>query len=396
MKDLLLLCHRLPYPPNKGDKIRSYHLLKHLAKQWRVHLVTFIDDENDEQYAETLSDICASIYIQRIAPLPAKIKALFGLVSGGSFSDAFYRYGAVQAEVDRLINTHDIKQAFCYSTPMAQYLTKHPALHCYMDFVDMDSFKWKQYAAQHRVPMSWVFATEFKRLLAREQRIAEQFKASWFVTPEERQLFLNESRQNYPRVGFYRNGVDQQYFDASTAFPSPYSSAQRAIVFTGAMDYYANGDAVLWFADKVWPTLSKQDPSLHFYIVGSKPTDRVRALGKRERITVTGRVPDVRPYLQHAALAIAPMRIARGLQNKVLEALSMGCTVVSTPEALEGLQHDELLDALSAKSAEQFLLRCMSYLRQPLATERCVKYIREHYDWQHNLQAINRQMEQAA
>ena len=395
MKDLLLLCHRLPYPPNKGDKIRSYHLLKFLAERWRIHLVTFIDDDNDEQYRDALRDVCASIHIQRIKPMSAKLRALSGLLLGGTFTDAFYRFAAVQREVNRLIAQHDIRHAFCYSTPMAQYLNAHEGLHRFMDFVDMDSYKWKQYSQSHKPPMSWVFATEFRRLLAREKRIAEQYDACWFVTPEEQALFERESAQQFQRLGFYRNGVDQQYFDATAAFDTPFPAERRAIVFTGAMDYYANADAVQWFADHVLPALRQQDPALHFYIVGSKPAERVQALAKREGITVTGRVPDVRPYLQHAALAVAPMRIARGLQNKVLEGLSMGKAVVSTPEALEGLQHDPLLDELSAGSRADYIGRCQHFLQTPVPAERCLRYIRAHYDWHGNLQPLQAQMESA-
>ena len=391
MKDLLFLCHRLPYPPNKGDKIRSYHILKHLCESHRVHLVTFIDDENDEQYIDVVKRLCASVHVKRLHPLKTKIKALLGLVFGGSFSDSFYRYRSVQQHVDALIATHKIDAVFCYSTPMAQYVDQHPTLTRCMDFVDMDSYKWKQYAQSHRWPMSFVFATEFKRLLAREKQTAESYNATWFVTPEERALFIKESQCQTSSLGYFRNGVDQGYFDAHLAFDNPYPLERRAIVFTGAMDYYANADAVVWFADEVFPLLLKQHPELHFYIVGSKPTERVQALAERNNIHVTGRVPDVRPYLQHALLATAPMRIARGLQNKVLEGLAMGKVVISTPEALEGLQDDPLLHQMKAQHASEFVRLIEAQLQNPLDANRCIEYIHKHYDWAHNLAVLDRQ-----
>lgn len=389
MKDLLFLCHRLPYPPNKGDKIRSYHILRHLCASHRVHLVTFIDDENDEQYVEVVKGMCASVHIKRLHPIKTKVKALLGLVFGGSFSDSFYRYRSVQKHVDALIAEHDITSVFCYSTPMAQYVDHYPKLTRCMDFVDMDSYKWKQYAQSHRWPMSLVFATEFKRLLAREKQTAESYNATWFVTPEERALFVKESQCSTADVGFFRNGVDQRYFDAHLKFENPYPANHRAIVFTGAMDYYANADAVTWFANEVFPSLLKLHPDLHFYIVGSKPVERVKALAERHNIHVTGRVPDVRPYLQHAALATAPMRIARGLQNKVLEGLAMGKVVISTAEALEGLQDDPLLQQMKAQTAAQFVQMISTQLQTPLTAQHCVEYIKKHYDWAHNLAVLD-------
>ncbi len=392
MKDLLFLCHRLPYPPQKGDKIRSYHVLRHLCRRWRVHLVTFMDDTADAVHRHALDECCASVYIHPIRPWRARGQALAGLLAGGSFSDSFYRYRAVQRRVDELLQQHAIGDVFCFSSPTAQYVDRYPRLRRYMDFVDMDSYKWRQYRETHRPPLSWLFGAEYRRLLARERQVAATFRASWFVTPEERALFLAESGAAQATCGYFRNGVDRTYFDPGLEFASPYAPGERVIVFTGAMDYHANVDAVCWFADEVFPALRERSPALTFCIVGQRPAPRVQALARRVGVQVTGRVADVRPYLRHAALAVAPMHIARGLQNKVLEALAMGRTVVCSPQALEGLAGDALLGQLQATGPDEFVACCERYLATPLPAAGAVAYVAAHYDWERNLAVLDEAM----
>lgn len=381
MQSLLLLVHRLPYPPNKGDKIRSYHLLRLLAKRYRVHLVTFIDDDNDWQYVDALKPLLASQHIEPIRPLRSKLQCLPALLSGAPLSFGYYNYRRVHQRVAELVRNREVDAIVCFSSAMAQFAAPYPELPRFMDFVDMDSEKWRQYAATGRAPMKWVHALEARRLGDAERDIAEEFDQSWLVTPEERTLFCQQLGLSMQQVGFYRNGVDDQYFCPDPGLPSPYQSEDQAIVFTGAMDYHANVDAVVWFVEQVWPLIRQREPAAKFYIVGSNPTATVSALAKTAGVVVTGRVPDVRPYLQHAKLAVAPLRIARGIQNKVLEALCMGRTVVATPQALEGLVPDPLLQSLAQETPEQFATACLQRLTTPLAIEACRDYIRAHSNW---------------
>ena len=187
----------------------------------------------------------------------------------------------------------------------------------------MDSAKWSQYANSRSWPLSAIFKREGARLLAFERAVANGTEASVFVTPAEAQLFRTLAPECSTRVHHAQNGVDTDYFSPAHELPNPFATDEDAIVFTGAMDYWPNVDAVTWFARDVLPTIATQRPRARFYIVGIAPTPAVQALAQDPRVVVTGRVPDVRPYLKHARVVVAPLRVARGIQNKVLEAMAM-------------------------------------------------------------------------
>jgi len=344
---LLLLVHRIPFPPNKGDKIRSYHLLRHLAARHEVCLGAFVDDPQDWQYEADVARLCKRVKLVGLDPRKRKLASLAGLLTGDALSVPYYRSAAMQRWVDDTVAAEGIEQAVVFSSTMAQFVSgpKHAGLRRVADLCDVDSDKWRQYAEGKRPPMSWVYAREARALLAWERQVAREFDATLFVTQAEADLFKRLAPESAARVGHFDNGVDTEYFDPDQAFESPYSEGEPGTgsgaapiaVFTGAMDYWANADAVKWFADAVWPRIRAAAPAARFFIVGSKPGPEVRALAARPGIHVTGRVPDVRPYLAHADLAVAPLRIARGTQNKVLEALAMARPVVCTPAAAAGL-----------------------------------------------------------
>ena len=341
MSDLLFLAHRIPYPPDKGDKIRSWHLLRHLAARHRVHLGAFVDQARDWPYRSDLERVCASVNLEPLAS-GWKRGALVaqGLVQNAALSVACYRSRPMRAWVDRIVATCNITHAVVFSSTMAQYVTgeAHGRLRRIADFCDVDSDKWRQYAQGRRAPMRQVYAREGVRLLAYERRIATSFDSVLFATAAEAALFRSLAPEVAGRVGHFDNGVDTCYFDPGLAFDSPYPAPEGpVVVFTGAMDYWANEDAVRWFAEMAWPLVRERAAAAQFWIVGSNPTAGVKALERLPGVRVTGRVPDVRPYLAYAAVAVAPLRIARGTQNKVLEALAMALPVACTSAAASGL-----------------------------------------------------------
>ena len=343
MQDLLFLAHRIPYPPNKGDKIRSYHLLKYLTSSYNVHLGTFIDDPNDWQYTDKLDALCASTCYLGLNPLQTKIKSLQGLLTGDALSLPYYKNQAMQDWVDNTIKTHSIKKALIFSSVMAQFINESHDIDMYVDFVDIDSDKWRQYAASKKGVSRWIYQRESDCLFNYEKTVAKQARASLFVSEQEADLFKKMAPEVSAKVFPVNNGVDTDYFSPELKQTSPYADGEDVIVFTGAMDYWANVDAVKWFAEDVFPHITKNHPAVKFYIVGSRPSKEVAALAS-DAIVVTGAVADVRPYLAYAKLAVAPLRIARGIQNKVLEAMAMGKYVIATSAAMEGIPYDETLD----------------------------------------------------
>jgi sugar transferase (PEP-CTERM/EpsH1 system associated) len=337
MKELLYLVHRIPYPPNKGDKIRSYHILRHLAQNYRVHLGTFVDDEQDWVHLDKVKGFCGETHFARLNPSTSRLRSLSGFFSNNALSVPYYRDAGMQAWVNEILDARPVQNIVVFSSPMAQYV-RHARARRVIDFVDVDSDKWRLYAESKPWPMSWLYRRESRHLLAYERKIATDFDCSTFVSEAEAALFTKLAPEASAKVSYFNNGVDAQYFSPQHTFANPYPGDSQALVFTGAMDYWANVDAVDWFARTIFPSLRTQKPQLRFYIVGARPAPQVTALAELPGITVTGSVPDVRPFLAHATLSVAPLRIARGIQNKVLEAMAMEKIVIASPQAMEGIR----------------------------------------------------------
>lgn len=354
MEALLFLAHRLPFPPNKGDKIRSFHLLRHLARRHAVHVGTFIDDAADLPHVPSLSGLCASLHAERIHPRTRRLASLRALATGESMSVTYYRSAAMQRWVDDVIVRHDIRKVVVFCSTMAQYLERHPALRRIVDLVDVDSEKWAEYAPRHRWPLSWLYRREARTLLDFEARVVSASDMSTLVTPAEVALFESRAPAQQGRVSALPNGVDVEFFHQANAGENPYPAGRWPVVFTGAMDYWPNIDAACWFAAEVMPRIRASDPAAHFYVVGMNPSAAVRELEGQGHVTVTGRVDDVRPWVAHAACAVAPLRVARGIQNKVLEAMAMARPVVVSDTCAGSLDAQAGRDYIVAGDAQSF------------------------------------------
>lgn len=393
MANLLYLVHRLPYPPNKGDKVRSYHLLRHLLQRHRVFLGTFIDDPDDEQHLPTLKALCPDLHVERIQPRSAKIKSLTGLLSGEALSLAYYRSAGMQQWVQATAAAHDLQASVVFSSAMAQYaqplLAQVPML---VDFVDVDSAKWTQYAPAHRWPLSMLYRREGRRLLAYEREVAAQSRRSYFVTPNETALFVSQAPECRDKVQSLSNGVDSDFFAPDPQRPNPFPEGEQAVVFTGAMDYWPNIDGVSWFVADMLPRLRVHWPRARFYIVGRSPSAQVLALAS-EHVVVTGTVPDVRPYLQHASAVVAPLRVARGIQNKILEAMAMQQAVVTVNSCADAIGASADQGLLRAETAEAFVQALQPLLDTTShAAEHGVKareFVEQHFSWQAHLSGID-------
>lgn len=390
MQDLLFLAHRIPYPPNKGDKIRSYHFLKHLTSKYKVHLGTFIDDPNDWKYTGKLDALCAETCYLGLNPLQSKIKSLQGLLTGDPLSLPYYKNQAMQDWVDKTIKTHSIKKVLIFSSVMARFINKTHNVEMIVDFVDVDSDKWTQYAASKKGIGKWIYQRESRYLFNYEKTIAEQARGSFFVSEQEAALFKKLAPEVSEKVTHINNGVDTDYFSPGQTFATPYLADEDAVVFTGAMDYWANVDAVKWFAEEVFPAITKKYPTVKFYIVGSRPTKEVEALAGNA-VVVTGAVDDVRPYLAHAKLAVAPLRIARGIQNKVLEAMAMGKYVIATSAAMEGIPYNETLAVSVSDTADTMIGQVDEQLKKtavPGSPNNNRDFVMATFSWEQNLNRL--------
>ena len=395
--DMLFLAHRIPFPPNKGDKIRSFHMLEYLGKRYQVHLGTFVDAEEDWEYVPEVKEYCKSSCIIRLYPLACKIKSLSGLVSGRAMTLPYYASVRMSDWVRQAVQGHEINRILVFSSAMAQFVLGAGFSHCrrIIDFVDVDSDKWRQYAKSRNWPLSWVYRREAKYLLQYERQVAESFDASFFVSAAEAEVFSTLAGFPKDSVDHMNNGVDSDYFSPGYEYANPFPDRQAVLVFVGAMDYWANVEAVNWFAKEIFPAVLDQYPATRFYIVGSRPTESVQRLSAVSGVVVTGAVADVRPYLHHASAVIAPLRIARGIQNKVLEAMAMAKPVVATAQALEGLDAVRGKEVFEANNERDFVQRLGDILESgaPEMGEMARHKVRSEYNWTVSLRRLERLME---
>lgn len=399
MAKILYLVHRMPYPPNKGDKVRSYHLLRHLASQHQVFLGTFVDDPEDMAHIDTLRQWCAEVKALPLHPRRARVASLRGLLGGDALTLHYYRSAELQRWVGETVAREGITTAVVFSSSMAQYAQALPGVAMLVDFVDVDSAKWTQYAERHPWPLSWLYRREGRALLAYERRVALESARSFFVTEQEAALFRTLAPECVPVVEPLCNGVDADYFAPDPARASPFAADEQPIVFTGAMDYWPNVDAVQWFVAEMLPALRARWPRLRFHIVGRSPAPAVRALAG-EAVHVTGTVPDVRPYLQHAAAVVAPLRLARGIQNKVLEAMAMARPVVAARPCVEAIAAEPARELLPADAAADYVASLTQLLAAPDEANRIGWAARQRvlqaYSWQAHLGAFGRFIRPAA
>jgi sugar transferase (PEP-CTERM/EpsH1 system associated) len=390
MTGILYLVHRLPYPPNKGDKIRSYHLLKHLAKKGPVYLGAFIDDRADLEYRDELKQWCKDIFIAEIKPSLAKLSSLRGLITGEALTLPYYQHGGLARWAKDLFERGLVDRAVAFSSAMAQFVPERMPLKL-MDMVDVDSDKWAQYAPTKSWPLSWLYSREAKKLGQWENQVANTFNATFLVSEAEANLLRTHVPGASEQIHGLENGVDAAYFSPEFEQPNPYPKDTIPMVFTGAMDYWPNVDAVRWFVEAVFPRVKAALPDAVFYIVGSQPTETVRQLSRDSDVTVTGRVPDIRPYLKHAACAVAPLRLARGVQNKVLEAMSMARPVVATPQATEGISAQIGLDLLEAQDEQTFADEVIQVCKglYPELGRHGRERVLQAYDWETNLSRLD-------
>jgi polysaccharide biosynthesis protein PslH len=357
--EILFLAHRVPYPPNRGDKIRSWNVLKALSKIAPVHVAALCDDPADLAYAETIEAVAASVFLQRhqTNKLASSLKAL---LTGGSASVQACWSGALNAHVQKVLQDRPISAVYAFSGQMAQYVPAN-APRFVMDFVDMDSAKFATWAAEKSGFAAMANGFEARRLFAHEARVAARADTSLFVSEDEAGLFRSRTGQG-ERIAVLENGVDTDHFDPTRNFGVVDAPKGALIVFTGQMNYQPNVDAVKAFASHVLPRIQAVTPDACFAIVGRAPTAEVQKLAALPGIIVTGEVADTRDWLAAADVAVSPLMLARGIQNKVLEAMAMARPVVATHAAAQGIDAEEGRDFVKADSAEAQAHACIEIL----------------------------------
>lgn len=379
----MFLCQRVPWPPDRGDRITTWHVLQHLLQRGaEVRVGCFREEPRDDEGVAFLASRCREV----VAPLRPRrrrrLAALRGLLTGEALTLPFFRDRTLRAAARRwAAEPPDLVHV--YSSSMAQYALALPARAKVMQFAELDSDKWRQLAAAAGPAGRWLYGREARLLLAFEDRVARACDRSLVVSEVERALFRARIPGVEPEV--LPNGVDVDHFvSAGDARREPHT-----LIFTGVMDYEPNVDGVCWFVAACWPELRRRFPDLRLLVVGSQPTARVQSLARTPGITVTGRVPTTPPWFDRAAVAIAPLRLARGVQNKVLEAMSMGLPVVASSPAAQGLG-DLPAGVLSVADGADATVAAVAALLQDPARARSIgaaaaAWVRAHWRWEHML-----------
>ncbi len=362
MRDLLFICHRIPYPPDKGEKIRAWNMIRHLSARFAVHLGCLVDDPADWAHVEALRAQVASLGAFAVDRRRQKIHALLKARPGRPLMPDFYADARLRAWTRATAARTTMALSVAYTAAVAPYVLELPGPKL-LDFVDVDSQKWAQYAQGSGFPMRLLWAREARTLLRFETDMAGRFDANLFVSPAEAGAFAALAPSVAGRIDYVENGVDLERFAPDPGLASPYAGPGPRIVFTGHMDYWPNQDAVAWFAADVLPLIRAAVADAQFWVVGANPDARVRALASLPGAQVTGRVADVRPYVAHAHLSVSPLRIARGIQNKVLEAMAMGVPVLASGAAFAGLDAVAGRDLLVADGADAMAAAALSVVR---------------------------------
>lgn len=391
MREILFLAHRIPWPADRGDKIRSHHILKRLCEMAPVHVGAFADDERDMGFVGEMDGILASSHVE-LRNKPQWQAGAEALLTGQPVSVRSFGSGSMQDWVDELLASGRISHIFCFSGQMAQYVPTDFDGRFVMDFVDVDSAKFESYAGESNPIMRWVNAREGRLLGAFEREVAKRADASLLVSEVEAKLF--RSRTGASNVLALENGINTDFYDPATkikklhpVFPDP------LIVFTGQMDYRPNIEAVADFAKNAMPLVRTAHPEAIFAIVGRNPTQAVSDLSMLPGVQVTGAVDDVRTWLAAADVVVAPLRIARGVQNKVLEAMAMARPVVASPAAAEGIGVENGVHFHVEPDVEAEAARVCALLgdsKSALAMGKAARaHVVAHYGWAKQLASLD-------
>jgi sugar transferase (PEP-CTERM/EpsH1 system associated) len=396
---VLFLAHRVPYPPNKGDKIRSFHELRALvARGHEVHLLAFGDDSHELRHRTVPADLCASVVIVPLDRQRARLRVLTGLLGQRPLTLRYFGAPGMTREVLRILAEVRPGAVVPFCSSMVQHVPGEWIDRSVVDLVDADSEKWRDYARHRRVPASWLYALEWRRLRRYERDILARAAHTVVSTEREASVLGAEGEGSHPRpVHVIPNGVDLAHYKpaASAAWlstptgpagPSPLREPGVArYVFTGALDYYVNVEGVRYFAEEVFPLVRARVPRAELLIVGPNPCAAVRRLGRRAGVTVTGFVEDERPYLGAATACVAPLRLARGIQNKVLVAMAAGRAVIATPEAVAGLRVVAGRHVLVGRTTQDLVELAVSVATSAERRERLEgearRFVETEHDW---------------
>lgn len=385
--NILFVCHRFPYPPIRGGKIRPFNIIRHLHGQGhKVWVASLARSDEEVEQGRGIEPYCHAYMVEKIGAPQALVQMLACLPTPAPSSIGYFYSRSLGRRIRETVERCDIDLIVAHCSSVAPYVASVGSIPKILDFGDMDSQKWLTYATFRGKPLAWGYWLEGTKLARKEKQLARMFDCCTCTTRAEL-----ETLTGYGVAGAYDwfpNGVDFEYFQPSGAAYDP-----DKIAFVGRMDYYPNQEAVLRFCREVFPGIVAARPGTRFVIVGASPPEKIRRLESIPGVSVTGSVPDVRPHVQDAAITVAPIDIARGTQNKIIESIAMGVPVVSSPAAAKGVDVEPGEHMLVSDSSSGFSASVLSVLGDPALRERLsasgLERVRRHHDWAGSMQRFD-------
>ncbi len=385
--NILYVCHRFPFPPKRGGKIRPFNMIRHLsASGHRVTVCSLARSENEAEEGRGIAPYCADFEVARVADPVQTLRMVARLPLPGPSSMGYFYSPSLRQRVRRLLSEQKWDLIFVHCSSVAQYVEQVRDVPKILDFGDMDSQKWLEYANYKPFPLSLGYRLEGNKVLAAEKRLARLFDLCTATTRAEWDTL--EAYGTGVATDWFPNGVDAEFFCPTDQLHDP-----ETLSFIGRMDYYPNQECMARFCQQTWPLLRSRRPGLKLLIIGADPSPAMRKLGDLPGITVTGSVPDVRPFVRQSALMVAPLNIARGTQNKILEAMAMGVPVVTSRIAAGGVDAEPVTHFLVADSAEEYSEAILRVLDNPAERQRLALAGRQrmlsNHAWPHSMERLD-------
>lgn len=389
--NILYVCHRFPFPPKRGGKIRPFNMIRHLsASGHQVTVCSLARSPDEAAEGRGIAPHCADFEMAQVSDPVQTLRMVVRLPLRTPSSMGYFYSPTLAQRVRRRLNEQKWDLIFVHCSSVAQYVEHVSDVPKILDFGDMDSQKWLEYANYKPFPLSLGYRFEGAKMLAAEKRLAGRFDLCTATTRAEW-----ETLDGYGTgvvSDWFPNGVDADFFCPSG---EPYDA--DTISFIGRMDYYPNQECMARFCEQIWPLLKMRRPDMKLLIVGADPSPEMRQLGDLPGVTVTGSVPDVRPFIRQSALMVAPLNIARGTQNKILEAMAMGVPVVTSSIAAGGVDAESVKHFLVADTPEEYARLILQIVENPQERERLANAGRQrmlsHHAWPHSMERLDRIIE---
>lgn len=383
---ILYVCHRFPFPPRRGGKIRAFNMIRHLARSHEVVVAAPCRSEAERDEGAGMAQDCHAIETVVVNAPMQLARMIVRLPTRVPSSMGYFYSPRLARQIARRLSDEHFDLVFVHCSSVAHYVSDATGIPKILDFGDMDSQKWLEYVHAKPWPLRPGYWLEGRKLMAEEKRLAQRFDLCTATTKAEWETL--EGYRTARATDWFPNGVDTDYFAPSD---EPYDA--DLISFVGRMDYFPNQQCMLDFCASVWPRLRARRKTARLAIVGADPSLSIRRLANLDGVTVTGSVPDVRPYLRRSALTIAPLRIARGTQNKILEAMALGIPVVASRLAAGGVDAVPGEHLLAADSVDEQVEAIASLLERPqerlhFATAGRARML-SHHSWDRSMERLD-------